>query len=377
MLSKEYKTDITMSDIEDILRLNMISGIGTITYRTLIKHLGSVESILKSSKSTLESIPGIGPKIADRILNGSKEVDVDREIKLAEKNNIKIVPFSSEDFPHNLKSIYDPPLLLYIKGEIVKNDTIAMAIVGSRRCSYYGNSQAEKLARQLAQVGFCIVSGMARGIDTSVHMGALNGRGRTIAVLGCGLGAIYPRENKELAEKIASQGAVVSELPMNTPPNSRNFPPRNRIISGLSLGVLVVESTLGSGSLITAKWALEHGKEVFAVPGNIDSNYSRGTNKLIKEGAKLVEDINDIIEELGPLAETLHINGNKKINDIRSLALNSQENKIFSLLSSIPKTIDEITNRSGLPASNVASTLMILEVKRLVKQLSGKRFVKA
>ncbi len=170
---------------------------------------------------------------------------------------------------------------------------------------------------------------------------------------------------------------MISELPMNTPPNNRNFPPRNRIISGLSLGVLVIESTLRSGSSITAKWALEHGKEVFAVPGNIDSNYSRGTNKLIKDGAKLVEDINDIVEELGPLAESIHIDDSTKVEDIRGLTLNSQENKIFSLLSSTPRGIDEIITRSGLPSSNVASILMILEVKRLVKQLSGKRFVKA
>jgi DNA processing protein len=268
-------------------------------------------------------------------------------------------------------------LVLYIKGDIVKNDTIALAIVGSRRCSYYGQSQAEKLSRQLAQVGFCIVSGMARGIDTNAHLGAIKGKGRTIAVLGCGLGVIYPRENMELSEKIASCGAVISELPMNTPPNSRNFPPRNRIISGLSLGVLIVEATHWSGSTITAKWALEQGKEVFAVPGNIDSRYSRGTNKLIKEGAKLVEEINDIVEELGPLAETIHINDDKKIEDVRSLTLNSQENKIFTLLSSTPKTIDEIITKTSLPPSNVASTLMILEVKRLVKQLSGKRFVKS
>ena len=164
---------------------------------------------------------------------------------------------------------------------------------------------------------------------------------------------------------------------MKTPPNSRNFPPRNRIISGLSLGVLIVEATHWSGSTITAKWALEQGKEVFAVPGNIDSSYSRGTNKLIKEGAKLVEEINDIVEELGPLAETIHIKDDKKIEDVRSLTLNSQENKIFTLLSSTPKTIDEIITKTSLPPSNVASTLMILEVKRLVKQLSGKRFVKS
>ncbi len=355
----------------------MISGIGTITYRKLIEHLGSVASILECQKSKLEKIPGIGPRIAGRIANGPKAAEVDQEFKRAEKENVKIIPFSSDQFPHNLKQIYDPPLVLYVKGNILKSDTLALAIVGARRCSYYGRTQAERFARQLAQVGFCIVSGMARGIDTNVHTGAIKGKGRTIAVLGSGLGSVYPRENKELSEKIASNGAVISELPMSTPPNNRNFPPRNRIISGLSLGVLVIESTLRSGSSITAKWALEHGKEVFAVPGNIDSNYSRGTNKLIKDGAKLVEDINDIVEELGPLAESIHIDDNVRVEDVRGLTLNSQEKKIFSLLSSTPRDIDEIITKSGLPSSNVASILMILEVKRLVKQLSGKRFVKA
>ena len=366
-----------MDDFEGLLRLNMISGIGTITYRRLIDYLGSVKTILDCPKSTLEKIPGVGPKIAARIVNGSKAADVDKEIKLAEKNNVKIVPFTSDQFPHNLKKIYDPPLLLYIKGDIIKSDTLAFAIVGARKSSYYGMTQAERFGRQLAQVGFCIVSGMARGIDTNAHTGAIKGKGRTIAVLGSGLGVIYPSENKELSEKIAANGAVISELPMSTPPNNRNFPPRNRIISGLSLGVLVVESTLRSGSAITAKWALEHGKEVFAIPGNIDSNYSRGTNKLIKDGAKLVEDISDIVEELGPLAESIHINDSEKVADIRSLTLNSKENKIFSILSSTPVAIDDITAKAGLPPSNVSSILMILEVKRMVKQLSGKRFVKA
>ncbi len=363
-------------DLEHLLRLNMIAGIGTITYRTLIEQLGTAKNILSTSRSRLESIPGIGPRTADRIVNGSKELDVDKEIKLAGKNNVQIVPLSSEDYPPNLNEIYDPPLILYIKGNVKKVDSIAIAIVGSRKCSYYGQAQAERLARQLAEVGFCVVSGMARGIDTNAHIGAIKGNGRTLAVLGCGLSNIYPRENRELMERIASQGAVISELPMSTPPNSRNFPPRNRIISGLSLGVLVIESTLMSGSLITTRWALEQGKEVFAIPGNIDNNYSRGTNKLIKEGAKLVEEINDIIEEFGPLSESLHISDNRKVEDIRSLTLNSQENKIFSQLSSTPKTIDEITVKSGLRVSNVTSILLILEVRKLVKQLSGNRFVK-
>ena len=181
-----------MDDFEGLLRLNMISGIGTITYRRLIEYLGSVKSILDCPKSRLEKIPGVGPKIAARIVNGVKAADVDKEIKLAEKNNVKIVPFSSDQFPHNLKQIYDPPLLLYIKGDIIKSDTLALAIVGARKCSYYGLTQAERFGRQLAQVGFCVVSGMARGIDTNAHVGAIKGKGRTIAVLGSGIGVIYP-----------------------------------------------------------------------------------------------------------------------------------------------------------------------------------------
>ena len=366
-----------MTEFDALLRLHMTRGIGTRTYQALIERFGSSEAILDAPRAELEAVPGIGPKLATAIIEISRTIDITTEINLAKEKNVQIIPCTSDQYPKHLKTIYDPPLVLYVKGNILETDVIALAVVGARRCTYYGLSQAERFSRLLAQKGFCIVSGMARGIDAAAHRGAINSNGRTIAVLGCGLGVIYPRENIELAEQITQHGAIVSELPMNTPPDFRNFPPRNRLISGLSLGVLVVESSLNSGSLITAQWALEQGKEVFAIPGNIDNIYSRGTHKLIKEGAKLVEDITDIIQELGPVAEILNTCDAPPTNDPRSLSLNSQEKKIFSFLSSSPKDIDEIIQLAGLPTSVVTSTLMILEIKKLVKQLSGKRFVKS
>lgn len=366
-----------MTEFDALLRLNMTKGIGIRTYKTLVERFGSAEAILDAPRAELETVPGIGPKLANAIVEESRNIDIAAEIHLAKEKDVQIIPYTSEQYPKHLKTIYDPPLVLYVKGNILEADVLALAIVGARRCTYYGLSQAERFGRLLAQKGLCIVSGMARGIDAAAHRGAIGSHGRTIAVLGCGLGVMYPRENIELAEQIVQHGAIVSEFPMNTPPDFRNFPPRNRLISGLSLGVLVVESSLKSGSLITAQWALEQGKEVFAIPGNIDNIYSRGTHKLIKEGAKLVEDITDIIQELGPVAETLNMSDASITNDPRSLSLNSQEKKIFSLLSSSPKDIDEIIRIAKLPTSVVTSTLLILEIKKLVKQLSGKRFVKA
>lgn len=363
-------------EFKALLRLSLTPGIGATTYRLLLERFSSASSILKATRKELEEVPGIGPKLSESIARSIETADVEGELRLAQEHGVKIVPYNSEGYPRNLKSIYDPPLVLYIKGDISPSDILSMAVVGSRRCTYYGQSQAERIARLLGQRGFTIVSGLARGIDTAAHQGAIKAKARTIAVMGCGLTRIYPRENRDLAEKITQQGAMVSELPLQTPPDDRNFPPRNRLISGLSLGVVVVEAGLRSGSLITAHWALEQGKEVFAVPGQVDSPYSRGTHRLIKEGAKLVEDITDIIEELGPLAETI-MTREEETQDPRSLAMNTNEKKVFALLSSTPKAIDQITQESGLPAANVSSTLTVLEIRKLVKQLSGKRFVKA
>lgn len=362
-----------------LLCLSLTKGIGTATYRRLLERFGSASDILNTQRADLADTPGIGTRLADQLVRARDQGDVyvDKELALAREHGVAIIPCTDKRYPQNLGSIYDPPLVLYVKGETRPGDVLSMAVVGARRCTHYGQSQSKRLARLLGQSGFTIVSGLARGIDTAAHQGALEAGARTIAVMGCGLGRVYPRENRELSERVSCQGAVVSELPMLTPPTEKNFPPRNRLISGLSLGVVVVEAAHRSGALITAHWALEQGKEVFAVPGQVDNPYSRGVHKLIKEGAKLVEDVSDIIEELGPLAETLCTDEKGEIQDPRSLALNTQEKKIFALLSSQPKTIDEITEESQLPVSNVASTLMILEIRKFAKQLSGKRFVKS
>ncbi|HHT9119448.1 MAG TPA: DNA-processing protein DprA [Candidatus Hypogeohydataceae bacterium YC41] len=389
-------------ELNALFRLSLTKGIGPTTCRQLLERFGSAQATLMASeKGLLEA--GLAPQHVESLKHS--EVSVEEELRLAQEHGVKILTWNDKDYPHNLRFIYDPPPLLYVKGGLKHEDSLAMAIVGSRLCSYYGQSQAERFARVLGRAGFTIVSGLARGIDTSAHLGALKAGARTVAVMGCGLASIYPRENAELAEKIGKQGAIVSELPMRTPPDKANFPPRNRLISGLSLGVVVIEAGQKSGSLVTARWALEQGKEVFALPGQIDSPYSRGTHKLIKEGAKLVEDVSDILEELGPVAEGLDtcpepersirestsedleigISGDLKSKNLKSSnlkierplpTLNPNEEKILSLLSSQPRTIDEITESSGLPAHVVSSNLTMLELKKLVKQLAGKRFVR-
>jgi len=380
------------AELRALLRLNLARGIGPTTCRRLLERFGSAQSALRArEKELLEA--GLDTQQVKSLQ--STEADVDGELRLAEEHRVRLLARSDKDYPHNLKFIYDPPPVLYVKGELKPQDVLSMAIVGSRLCTYYGQTQAERFAGVLGHAGFTIVSGLARGIDTSAHSGALKAGARTIAVMGCGLARIYPRENVELAERISKEGAIVSELPMLTPPDRTNFPPRNRLISGLSLGVVVIEAGQRSGSLITAHWALEQGKEVFALPGQIDSPSSRGTHKLIKEGAKLVEDVSDILEELGPLGEGLAVkestpegldsavnaecgvrNSEIQTPPRHQLNLNPNEEKILSFLSSHPRTIDEITEASGLPTHVVSSNLTMLELKKLVKQLAGKRFVK-
>lgn len=376
------------AELRALLRLNLARGIGPTTCRRLLERFGSAQSALMATeKGLLEA--GLDTQQVKSLR--STEADVDGELRLAEEHGVRLLARNDKDYPHNLKFIYDPPPVLYVKGELRPQDVLSMAIVGSRLCTYYGQTQAERFAGVLGHAGFTIVSGLARGIDTSAHSGALKAGARTIAVMGCGLARIYPRENVELAERISKGGAIVSELPMLTPPDRANFPPRNRLISGLSLGVVVIEAGQRSGSLITAHWALEQGKEVFALPGQIDSPSSRGTHKLIKEGAKLVEDVSDILDELGPLGEGLAVKestpeglgdtdgSQPSVSSLQSSGnrnLNPNEEKILSLLSSHPKTIDEITEASGLPTHVVSSHLTMLELKKLVKQLAGKRFVK-
>jgi DNA processing protein len=319
-----------------------------------------------------------------RIVEGRGKIDLDRQIKLIEKDNIAIIPLNSELYPANLKSIFDPPLVLFVKGEILPQDYFSIAIVGTRLASFYGRTMAEKLSRELSEKGFTVVSGGARGIDTFSHQAALSANGRTLAVLGCGLDIVYPPENKKLFGEVAEHGALISEFPLSTKPDRVNFPMRNRIISGLSLGVVVIEAPHRSGALITVTHANEQGREVFSVPGHADSFVSKGTNQLLREGAKLVENADDIIEELEPILKSkiseLKIDRSDSAQ-IKQMPINpeltSEETKIYSLLSSDSLDFDDIIAKSHLSVTAVSSVLMMLQLKKLIRQLPGEQFVRS
>lgn len=352
--------------------LNMIPGLGSARIKKLLGHFGSPESIFGSVQDELMKVPGIGKESAGRITDFNPEKEVGKELLLAEKKKVKIITLQDEEYPPRLREIFDPPLVLYVRGALLPEDENAVAIVGTRYPSFYGKVVAEDLGKKLSERRVTVVSGMARGIDTASHRGALCGGGRTAAVLGCGVDVCYPPENARIMDSIAEKGAVVSEFPMGTPPDKGNFPRRNRIISGMSMGVIVVEAAQKSGSLITASLALEQGRDVFAVPGKVDSPKSMGTNGLIKEGAKLVHDVDDVIEELLP---GMKFDGWEKAPE-GAERLSPDEDMVFSRLSSEPVHVDSLCGDINLPPSKVSSILMMLEVKGLVKQLPGKQFAK-
>ncbi len=287
-----------MDETSAFVGLNMIKGIPPLKLNLLLK---KIKDPFSASYASLSKI--IEPQVVEIICEERKKIDPKREIQLAKEKGIRIITIKDDEYPENLKTISDPPIVLYIKGKIILQDRLSIAIVGSRSASSYGKSVCCMFARGLSKLGFTIVSGMARGIDTYSHRACLEANGRTIAVLGSGLLNVYPTENKPLFDEISENGAVISEFPLDTKPLSDNFPRRNRIIVGLSLGCLVVEAKEKSGALITARLAMESGREVFAVPGEIMKETSKGTNKLIKEGVKPVSDVVDIIEELGHIVE--------------------------------------------------------------------------
>ena len=364
-----------MDELVDLVSLNMTIGVGAVVFRKLRSHFGSARAILEADVRQLSRVDGVTEAVAQSIVQNRDRGH--EELELADKRGVKVISHDSPEYPKGLQSIYDPPLILYLRGDILEIDTLAIAIVGARRCTNYGTKQAQRFGAGLAQMGFTVTSGLAQGIDTAGHNGTLDAGGRTIAVLGNGLSHIYPKRNEKLAERIAESGAVISEFPLETRVDARHFPQRNRIISGLALGVLVVEANQRSGTLITANWALEQGREVFALPGRVDSPTSFGTHDLIKKGAKLVTCPADVVEELGPLAEEIVPKGQEEpVSDPRELTLNSREKQVFSVLTHEPKHIDEIVRETELPVSAVMSTLTILEIKRLAKQLSGKSFIK-
>ncbi|MBI5286627.1 MAG: DNA-protecting protein DprA [Deltaproteobacteria bacterium] len=349
------------------LALNYIPGIGKVVYSTLVERFGNPAGVFEATIQELTAIKGLRRETAS-VIKGFKDWGwVEQEMALMERHDVSILTIKDKGYPKNLLTTYDPPPYLYIKGRIEEVDNVAVAVVGSRIPTPYGISVAERMAGELASNGVTVVSGMARGIDSAAHRGALRANGRTIAVLGCGVDVIYPKENKRLYEEICSSGAVISEFPMGTPPYRANFPLRNRVISGLSLGVVVVEAGARSGSLITARLALEAGREVFAIPGSITSYRSKGTNRLLKEGAKLVEDVGDILEEFSL---------SKRLAEDPSPRVSSQEERILDLLCDEPLFIDTIIQRTGLPAQQVMSLLLTLELKGFISQQPGMFFMK-
>lgn len=359
--------------MEDWLRLSLSIQIRA-EGKALIESFKNPAYLFKSSSKEIIA-RGFKRKLVEEIQR-VKGCDVSKELSLIEKNKIKTITLLDKEYPAALKSIAAAPLLLYVQGEILAQDCFAIAIVGSRLSSFYGIKTAERLSRELSYRGFTIVSGMARGIDTAAHKGALKSGGRTIAVLGCGLDIVYPRENKKLSDEIIRQGAVISEFPLGTAPEKFNFPIRNRIISGLSLGTVVVEAGKQSGALITANYALDQGKEVFAVPGHIDSPTSQGTHQILKDGAKLAESADDILEELQPIIKS-HLKELKKTDSPLLPRLNPREEKIYNLLSaSRPKYVDELSKEVAFPPAQVLSILSMLELKKIVKRLAGQRFVR-
>lgn len=360
--------------LRDQLRLAMVSGVGPLIRQKLLVQFGSAADVFAAGEGELQAVAGVGPTLAKRIVAAREEVDVDEQIELCRAQGIRILVESDADYPALLREIHDPPGVLFVRGSLLSGDALAVAVVGTRHASRYGLKQAAALATALARAGITVVSGMARGIDTAAHRAALEAGGRTIAVLASGVLKPYPPENIALADEIATAGCVLSEAPPTMPPLSGMFPQRNRIISGLSVGTIVVEAPDRSGALITARHAWEQNREVFAVPGQIDSRASQGPNRLIRDGAKLVASIDDVLEEIGPLAHAAERDDGTTIRVPAEVTLNEIEQQVLQTIQSKSGSlIDEITQSSGLPVHRVLATVHVLEMRGLVRRLSGNR----
>ncbi|MBN1488982.1 MAG: DNA-processing protein DprA [Phycisphaerae bacterium] len=361
------------------LRLSTARGVGPISFNRLLARFGSIEGILQAGRSELESVDRIGPRVAAEIVRARTSSEHERELELAAAHGVRILCREDAAFPYGLRHIPDPPICLYLRGTLDPVDAIAVGIVGSRRCTHYGREQARRFGYGLAERGATIVSGLARGIDAAAHWGAIQAKGRTLAVLANGLADIYPPEHKELADRIADgHGAVLTELPMETSPDRGNFIPRNRIIAGLSLGVLVVEAAQRSGALATARQTIDYNREVFAIPGRIDSAFSTGPNDLIRtQQAKLVCTIKDVFDELGEVGATLAGEAAAPTPPAPLTKMTPEEQQLYNALDGEPRSVERLCDRTGLATERVMATLMTLQLKHLVRQLPGQVFVRA
>ena len=362
------------------LTLQAIDGVGDRTLLKLIHAFGTPNAVLSA---TMDDLIGAGcsPELAESVRRGPESSirrQIDRQVKIVERFKIQTVTLFDRSYPARLKTIPDPPPLLYLSGSVSPKDEVAVAIVGGRRATPSGRFITEEIAKDLAGCGVTIVSGLARGIDAAAHRGALTGKGRTIAVLGCGIDRTYPSEHHTLRRNIESHGAVISELPIGAAPQSHHFPRRNRIISGLSLGVLVGEAAIDSGSLITAKLALEQGREVFAVPGSVKEEACRGSNRLIKEGAKLIEGAQDILDEILPQVDarqraTLHLD--RTLREVH-VSIGREETLVYEALSYEARSIDTVIESAGLSAAEVSAALLSLELNGRIRQLPGQQYIR-
>jgi len=346
----------------------LVKGIGAVRMRALKEHFGDL-AIAWHAPAEAFLAAGLGPRLTERFLQVRASVDVEKYLAQVLASGIRVLTWADEAYPERLKAIDQPPPVLYLRGEVLPQDRLAVAIVGTRRITAYGRQVTEDLAAYLAQNGVTVVSGLARGVDAVAHQAALKAGGRTIAVLGSGVDRVYPPENAALAQKVIASGALVSDYAPGTPPEASNFPPRNRIISGLAAAVVIVEAGETSGALITAQFAADQGREVFAVPGNILAVQSKGTNRLIAQGARPLLTVRDVVDalDLAGVTEQLAVRA--------AVPGNETETQLLQVLSSEPLHVDEIRLRTGLPIERVSATLVMMELKGLVRQVGGMNYI--
>jgi len=378
------------ADLRGHVRLACVPGIGSRLRRLLLERFGTPEGVFAASPAEISSVGRISRTLAANLSSLADNATADDVIALCRQQSVEILLEGTAAYPALLSRIDDPPGLLFVRGTLLPQDSLSVAIVGARHATAYGLKVAEQLGAALARSGYTVVSGLARGIDAAAHRGALRAGGRTIAVLGSGVLSIYPPEHADLAHEVIDSGALISELPPLTAPHEGTFPQRNRIVSGLSLGVVVVQAADRSGALITARLATEQGREVFAVPGAIDCRMSRGSHQLIRDGAKLVESVDDILEEFGPLFETATTADGRAVQSAAELQLGDIERTVLDACDALagggtkpvalpvanPVAIDDLVDATGLAASQVLATIGVLEMRRLIRRLPGSQIVR-
>ena len=358
------------------LRLALVPGIGPHLWRRLLEHFRTPQAVLAASLEELQQIRGIGLQTSQAILAAHRDRRAEETIAVCQQCGIEVLTETAATYPQLLREIPTPPNLLFVRGSLRACDSLAIGIVGTRRVTNYGRRQAQRLAAELSHAGLTIISGLARGVDAAAHYGALDAGGRTIAVMGSGLLHIYPPEHRTLARRIQDCGALLSEFPPNHQPSRSTFPQRNRIITGLSLGVIVIEAPEKSGALISAQHALEQGREVFAMPGPVDKKTSRGCHHLLRDGARLVTSARDVLDDLGPLFKEIPATDGRMIRHPAELRLNQQEQAVLNAIATKPTHLDKVIATSRLSANQVLATISVLEIRQLVRRLTGQQIVR-